>query len=565
MRIFVYSILIAAGVSLLGACNPQPEAPKLLAEAERLIESNPDSAMRLIDSLFYPERSLSRDRYMRYLVTRVQARYKNHRDIAEDTLVFDARDYFNRHTKDPRQTALALFYSGCVYREQRDYGQAMEHYKEAEKYALQTGDADLKGLVQYNMGDLFAEQGLYTEALKNYKDAERFYMQSPEKPYEKQANCLSAIGQMYALLNHMDSAFISFHKGLELAENKGDNKLQGLLAQNLSVVYKETNQFEKAETYLRQSFRLNTDSAKLPRYYLNFALLYIGMGRQDSATWYTEQLKQHIDDSLTDNYLKASIYRYLAVTEKEKGNFNAAFNYQDRYTNVVEEITKEQLQQSVYETQRKYDYEIMRNRHERQVTVFQFWFIILLLAILIGGAFFSWYTLRQRTRLLHTQQHIETLREIAAELNRSFESKISAKDQDLRELLLWKFDVVKKSALMDQHSTSKMSAAELIKIFHQIVYRGNKNDYWQNILSIFDQMNPGISEKMRKLFPNLTETEYKIARLTYAGMSVKEISVILHLSSHTVQTYRTGLRKKFGIGDFSVDTVTYLRDVLDNT
>ena len=69
---------------------------------------------------------------------------------------------------------------------------------------------------------------------------------------------------------------------------------------------------------------------------------------------------------------------------------------------------------------------------------------------------------------------------------------------------------------------------------------------------------------MRRLFPNLTETEYRITLLTYAGMSVKDISVILHLSAHTVQTYRTGLRKKFGIDDISVDTTTYLKEVLDN-
>jgi tetratricopeptide (TPR) repeat protein len=510
MRSLLFTIVVTAGLSILSACNPQPEASSLLEEAEHLVERHPDSAMLLIDSIFYPEKSLNHECYMRFLVTQVQAKYKTYRPIHEDTLIFRARDYFSARNKYPRTTALAWFYSGCVYRELKEYEKAMQQYKEAEKYALQTGDPNLKGLVQYNTGDLLAEQGLYTEALKNYKNAELFYMQSPEKPDEKQANCFSAIGRMFLLSAEKDSAFRYFHKGLKIAEIAGNKKLQSLLAQNLSVAYRNEKQYDKAETYLNQSFRLNTDSTKLLRYYLNFALLYTGIGQKDSVTWYTEQLKQQINDSLTDSYLKASLYRYLAETEKEKGNFNAAFNYQDLYTNVVEEITKERLQQSVYETQRKYDYEIMRNRHERQVTVFQFWFIILLMVILIGGAFFSWYTLRQRTRLLHTQEHMESLREIAAELNKSFESKISVKDQDLRELLLWKFDVIKKSALMEQHSTSKMSAAELIKIFHQIVYRGNKNDHWQNILSIFDQVNPGISEKMRRLFPSLTETEYRI-------------------------------------------------------
>ncbi|SCD21516.1 hypothetical protein PSM36_2720 [Proteiniphilum saccharofermentans] len=42
--------------SFLGECNlnPQPEASRLLADAGRLIESNPDSAMQQIGSLFYP-------------------------------------------------------------------------------------------------------------------------------------------------------------------------------------------------------------------------------------------------------------------------------------------------------------------------------------------------------------------------------------------------------------------------------------------------------------------------------------------------------------------------------
>ena len=365
-------------------------------------------------------------------------------------------------------------------------------------------------------------------------------------------------------LQQPDSAFRYFHKGLEIAEGAGDKNLQSLLTQNLSVAYNNNKkQYDKAEIYLRQSYSLNTDSAEIPRYYLNFAKLFTGMGQTDSVTWYKEQLKLHVKDSKTNNPLKASIYRFLATTEKEKDNFNNAFNYQDAYMHVVEEIANARLQQSVYEIQRKYDYEMMRNRHERKVAFLQFWTIILLLAIVLGGFFFSWYTFRQKTKFLHTQQHIGILRGMAAELNKSFVDKISVKDQDLRELLLWKFDVVKKSALLDQYATSKMNASELVKIFHQIVYKGNKNDHWQNIFSVFNQMNTDVSERVNRMFPSLSETEYKIVLLTYAGMSVRDISVVLCLSPNTVQTYRTVLRKKLGIDDLSLDTAIYLKEVLD--
>ncbi len=77
-------------------------------------------------------------------------------------------------------------------------------------------------------------------------------------------------------------------------------------------------------------------------------------------------------------------------------------------------------------------------------------------------------------------------------------------------------------------------------------------------------MNVGVSEKVKHMFPTLSETEYKIVLLTYAGISVRDISVVLCISPNTVQTYRTVLRKKMGIDDLSLDTLLYLKEVFDN-
>jgi tetratricopeptide (TPR) repeat protein len=254
------------------------------------MEDRPDSAMRLVDSIFYPEKSLRKPQYMQYLVTRVRARYKNYRPVAEDTLVFKATDYFVSKGKDPRRITLAYFYSGCVHRERKEYDKAMQHYKEAEHHAAQTGDADLQGLVQYNMGDLLAEEGLHAQALEKYKAAETWYRQSSVNPDEKQARCLAATGRMCLLLGEQDSAFAAFHKGLELAETSGNSELQSLLTQNLSVAYREAEQYNEAVKYLRQSFILNNDTSELLRYCLNFAELYLQTNRPDSLVFLQGQV-----------------------------------------------------------------------------------------------------------------------------------------------------------------------------------------------------------------------------------------------------------------------------------
>ncbi|SEA05527.1 Tetratricopeptide repeat-containing protein [Porphyromonadaceae bacterium KH3R12] len=293
-------------VIFFGACNPQPEAPKLLVEAERLVESNPDSAMLLIDSIFYPEKSLRYEHYMHFLVTQVQAKYKTRRSIHEDTLIFLARDHFSARNKDSHTTTLAWFYSGCVHRERQEYEKATEHYLAAGDYAVEAGDYALQGLVQYNLGDLFAVQDLYTKALERYKAAARFYSEYPEE----EAYSLSAVGRMFLLDKNPDSAFFYFQKGLNTAKSTNDKILQSLLAQNIGVAYQQTGQYTEAERYFRQSYQYNSDKKDQARYYLNFAELYSQMERQDSVAFYTGKLKNSID-STDNNYTKASAYRFL--------------------------------------------------------------------------------------------------------------------------------------------------------------------------------------------------------------------------------------------------------------
>ena len=182
VRIIIHIVTITIGAFLPGGCKPQPEAPRLLAEAQRLMENSPDSAMRLIDSLFYPEKSLRHEDYMRYLVLHVQARYKTHRPVAGDTLVFRARDHYSgRLDREPRMAALACFYSGCVYRERGDYEKVMRHYKEAERYFRQSSqyDPDKKDPARnyLNFATLYSQMerpdsaAFYTGKLKNSIDS----------------------------------------------------------------------------------------------------------------------------------------------------------------------------------------------------------------------------------------------------------------------------------------------------------------------------------------------------------------------------------------------------------
>lgn len=546
MRVVVHILCIVFCLLLPVACNPQPEAPLLLQQAGGLIECCPDSAILLIDSISYPEKSLRKKEYMQYHIIRVQARYKNFCPIAEDTLIFAARDYFTKQNKNPKQIALAYFYSGCVYRERRDTEWAMQHYKSAEHYADKTTDVDLKGLVQYNIGNLFSEQGLHRQALQQYQIAEEFFRQSPIHPQEKQTKCLSAIGRVHMLLEEQDHSFAAFHKGLDLAKSASNTQLQSLLAQNLSVAYREVGKYKSAKDYLMQSFLLNTDSTELSRYYLNFAELYSLTNQSDSLTFYRNKLIRHLN-SIDDPYLKASGYSFLGEEAMTNKDFVSAFNYQQKRTLLIEKITQKQLEQSVYEVQQKYDFELLQNKHAQDLINRHRWIIGLLLFSIVGGALFVAYIQTKRKQNSVIKENLNTIRE----MNRDLEAMVEQKNVDLRKELLWRFDVAKKvmalNELTNKKNSFKMSDV-LLGQFNHIVYgASNIEEQWDAMFNAFNNARPDYADKIKKSFPEFTENEFRICILTYVGFRIKEIALILNQTPNTIQTRRSEMRRKIGI------------------
>lgn len=552
VRIIIHIVVITIGVFFLGGCKPQPEAPQLLADAQRFMENNPDSAMLLIDSLFYPEKSLSHEDYMRYLVLHVQARYKTNRPVADDTLVFRARDHYSdRLDKEPRMAALAWFYSGCVYRERGDYEKAMLHYKKAETYATGTADTALQGLIQYNLGDLFAVQDLFSKAQENYKAAARFYGEHPEK----EAYSLSAVGRMFLLDKNPDSAFFYFQKGLEAAKPTNDKVLQSLLAQNTGVAYQQIGQYAEAERYFRQSYRYNRDKEDQARYYLNLAKLFAQTEQLDSAAFYAGKLKNSVESS-DDNYLKASAYKFLADWEKARGRDNEAFAYQNKRIHSLNRIMDDRKDQSVYEIEQKYNYGQKQNFYNQRFIRFQQWLMGLmgvLLVVVVSLLFLFWRMLKERAAKLRMQENVNTLRATTIDLL-SVEEESRLKEKVLKETLQWKLDVLKNT----MHLRYMMSEREqktyqpLFDSLDKILFDQNTKTPGMDIRQTVEHLNPSLRLFIRQQYPTLSETEYNVCLLSYAGLSVQEVAFVLNQSEHTVYKARTRLNKKIGSDFYSV-------------
>ena len=93
--------LLIISVFLLGFtfCSIQENKSEVVLDrAEQLMTQSPDSALHLLEIEVHPK-ELSEEAFNKYILLSVQAKDKTHRSIADDTLVFKAKEYFEKTGK----------------------------------------------------------------------------------------------------------------------------------------------------------------------------------------------------------------------------------------------------------------------------------------------------------------------------------------------------------------------------------------------------------------------------------------------------------------------------------
>ena len=105
-------VLYILSFILLLSCSRHNDAERLLSQAQAVMETSPDTAAMYLDSILMPEKFLKKDRYMEYLVTKVQAKYKNYDNIKYDTNIFETKKYFDKKVQQP--IALIIIWNNVV-------------------------------------------------------------------------------------------------------------------------------------------------------------------------------------------------------------------------------------------------------------------------------------------------------------------------------------------------------------------------------------------------------------------------------------------------------------------
>ena len=524
-------VLYILSFILLSSCSRHNDAERLLEKAQAVMETSPDTAAMYLDSILMPEKFLKKDRYMEYLVTNVQAKYKNYDDIKEDTNIFITKAYFDKKTRGSKYQMYSYLYSGCVYDERGEYENAMKDYKTAFTLAEKIQDSLYMWRINNYMAEVFSKQTYWNEALNIYKISVCLANNDVET-----ANSHANLAKMHYMCDNNDSALFHIEKAIDIVKITNDAKAQSSIYQNAYVFYKESDKNDLAQQYLYMALNRNQDSVKHNLYNLNILSFLIEDGNVDSAKIYVNKLRRESDRIEITSSHKASLCEELSRYYSMIDRYDSAFYYQKELSYVLDDINKQNLKQNIYEIQQKYDHELYRNVYQKKLNS-RLMLIICILVISLFGAIIAIIIITESKRREKTlSKQVGDLSNVKNdydkfkhEIKESFDNSLKAR-----------FDVIRKVNTFERNNKTNKNVKEI----KEYAYGSPYKTAFEASVDVIESSYKDISTFVKKTFPELSETEYKVCVLSIVPISVNDISNIIDLGVDSVGKAKTNIRKK---------------------
>ena len=374
----------------------------MLFDAENIVEQQPDSALRLLNTVLFPE-DLNKSLFNKYNLLLLQAKDKSNKDITSDTVIFAVKEYYVQK-KDYPNAALAAFYCGRVWHEQKNMENAANAYLGAIELAEKTNNYNLKGLIQGNLGILYREHLLCEKAIISSKKAVEMYDKSGN--YRNKISAIRLIGDCFLLIEKTDSAFHYYNASLKLADSCNIPEQQANVKKSMGVAYVEQGLYAQAKKLFNEALAFPEDSVEQARILLNIAQIYALENRTDSVKFYLDKvLTLQIQDPRL--MLSSSLLR-SEIAEEEK-NYPEALKFYKEYYNYTIEVFDSEENNKLLELQEKYDFEKLIYSKKESELKHQKALSLLFSALLITGmVFFVYYRKSAQDKRLILNDHLKS-------------------------------------------------------------------------------------------------------------------------------------------------------------
>ena len=151
------------------SCQHRTPITSVFAEAESLMYTHPNSALKLLQAIPTPQR-LTGQEQADYALLLTQAKSRNQIYATSDSLIRIAVDYY-QNSDEMEQKAKTLLYLADVMMDMERYADATLPLKQAEELMEHVPDRQMQTMIYSNFGFLNRKAGNYELAFSYYKKA----------------------------------------------------------------------------------------------------------------------------------------------------------------------------------------------------------------------------------------------------------------------------------------------------------------------------------------------------------------------------------------------------------
>jgi len=572
------SIKIAKSVLKQFTGNEQlfVEANSILAEAYRK-ENNYDSAgyyteiglakaLEINDTaniiLFYLNRGS--DYYYKADYTKALNDYKICDNYYQAIGIEKGKDKFS-----PLDYAKLLNNMGTAYIKTGHYDSSLISFiKSVKVKEAHNASAGTMIVSKINIGSIYL-------AIKDYYNSEIWLKQAlddaaKENESAYMARCYANLGVLYKKTGDTTKAIENYKKGIAINQKMGDYRNMAIICQNLALLYSSQKKFDKAYECFRKALANNNKvKANSSRLHLAISRLFLEEGLYDSTIFHGNRALELADKNGNID-VRLEEYELLYKAYEGKHDLNNAFSFMKKYRILNDSIKNQknleyiQSLKEKFETEKKEEEilflkELNQSEHLKSVAIqgrqrIIIIAVILALALVIVAALYYFTKKRKEKelyliekKLLETELQKEELarKKLGAEVN--FKTKqltthalnMLQRNEVLAEIQEKLNNIAKQVG--DRFST------EFKSIKRDISHNQKTEKDWDLFRNYFENVNKDFNSKLRKINPNLSTHDYRLAALISLNLNIKETSALLHISPNSVKIARHRLRKRLNI------------------
>lgn len=529
--LLVFSILLVSVGSIfmsvsLSSCSSPSVKNQLLLCADSLMETYPDSALSIWESITYPQKMPRADRAL-YALLLTQARHKNYIALEDDSLIKTAVDYYGDKKKSLR-AAKAHYYWGAIYSEKGYASFAVEEYLTAIR--LMPVRNEFLAMIYDNLAECYEEDRLYNVAIENYRAAYQILKGKDEQTYP-----MRGIARVFLLQNEKDSALYYYQQALDCALADQDSSLIGALYHDLAMVYSEKKDYIQDHKFVSKAILLQGQDAI--NTCLSKAQIMLNLNKLDSASYF---FSKNMDE--LDIYGKAVCYDGMYQIAKRKGEWKTATENMDAYKILYDSMQIMTDNEELNRLMDKHQLEEHKRLLSEHTRTLIFSLITAFSSLMIICVFCFMWNDRKRKKhyiaLQHelTQKRVDTMLLKEEELSESNKEHIDKKRSELTEQQIQLcISVLKTTDCYDQ-----LEALERATPKQLLVMRSLRKEIRSDISNAFVDVMMNLKER----YPALTGDDVFFCVLSLLCCSKTVVMELMDATSDALKTRKNRIKNK---------------------